>query len=369
MAQAPAPKFGRAFLLLLATTLTTTTLGSLWLQLIRTDYVVSTSLLGPALTPSVVLQVWSDPALLLLGLKFSIPALTILLAHELGHVLACRHYGLWATPPYFLPAPFGFGTLGAFIKIRSPIRSRQELFDVGASGPLAGFVVLLPFLLYGIAQSEPVALEPASPIDPSALLLYVPGDSLGFHWVSELFHGPLGDRAQLNLHPFALAAWLGMLATAINLLPFGQLDGGHIFYAATGRWQHRLAWPLWLAMAVFGLWTRSWLLWCVLTLFLGIRHPRLADERPLGQGRKLVAFLTLLMLFFCFSPVPLEEKFVSPASLPEDLRPKALPAPRAQDRAQSLHADRGFASSTKVTGPSLTSSTSISARNLPVSTR
>lgn len=337
--------YGRAVLLFVLTACTTTTLGALWMQLIRTEFVVTNSIVGPALTPGLVAQVWTDPALLLLGLQFSLPALAILLAHELGHVFACRAYGLDSTPPYFLPAPVGFGTFGAFIRIHTRISSRRELFDVGVSGPLAGFAVLVPFLIYGIAHSEPVAVDFASPNEETSLILPVVGQNLGFLLVSRWFHGPLGTE-QLNLHPFALAAWLGMLATAINLLPFGQLDGGHIFYAAAGRWQQRLAWPLWFAMAGLGIWTRSWLLWCLLTLILGVVHPRMGDQRPLDLGRRVLAFVALGMLVVCFIPVPLVEK---PIRWPQGVE---------------------FAtSSTKVTGPSLTSSTAMSAPNRPVSTR
>src|SRR5262245_24951842 len=154
------PRYGLALLLFGLTFLSTTTLGPVMVQLSRTDML---TLLGPLLTPEVIAQVWRTPELLRLGLAFSIPALFILLAHEMGHYIACRHYRLPCTLPYFLPVPFNFGTFGAFIKIKAPISSKRQLFDVGIAGPIAGFVALLPFLLYGVARSHPAALPAAGP--------------------------------------------------------------------------------------------------------------------------------------------------------------------------------------------------------------
>jgi hypothetical protein len=168
------PGYGRALLLFGLTFLTTTTLGPIMVQLCRTDM---TALSEPWLSYSVVLRVWSSPELLRMGLAFSVPALFILLAHEMGHYVACRIYGIPCTLPYFLPVPINFGTFGAFIRIKAPIRSKKELFDVGIAGPIAGFVALIPFLLWGIAHSEPARLLLANPgfnedLTPT---LYMPG--------------------------------------------------------------------------------------------------------------------------------------------------------------------------------------------------
>ncbi|HKV09916.1 MAG TPA: site-2 protease family protein [Thermoanaerobaculia bacterium] len=269
----------------------------------RTD--VST-VLPPFLLPAVVQGVWRDPALLRIGLSFSIPALVILLAHELGHYVACRRYRLAATLPYFLPVPFNFGTFGAFIKIKAPIRTKKELFDVGIAGPIAGFVALVPFLLYGVAHSVPAPLE-IVPESAAGSGLFNLGRCLAIQLAAWPFHGWLGRDVVLNLHPMALAAWLGLLATSINLLPLGQLDGGHILYAATGRLQRRLAIPIWLLLFGIGVLWRGWLLWCFIVLVIGLFHPPVADESiPLGPWRRGLAWIALLMLVLSFIPQPID---------------------------------------------------------------
>ncbi|MGB3564019.1 MAG: site-2 protease family protein, partial [Thermoanaerobaculia bacterium] len=179
-----APRYLLALTLFLLTLFATTTLGAGWYLSTRTD--VTTDLV-PFLTPGTIAAVWSDPDLLATGLMFSLPALFILLCHELGHYLACRRYGLPATLPYFIPAPLGLGTLGAFIKIKAQIRSKRELLDVGASGPIAGFLALLPFLLYGVAKSQPAAVQLASANEPSNLVLLLPGKCLGLELAVRLF--------------------------------------------------------------------------------------------------------------------------------------------------------------------------------------
>lgn len=304
------PRYGLAALLFLATFFTTTTLGPAVYQLSRTDMIVAPELLLLIteqdflifLTPSVIQAVWSHPALLGIGLTFSLTALTILLAHELGHYIACRRYGLPSTLPYFLPAPLTFGTLGAFIRIRAPIRSKSELFDVGVAGPLAGFVVLIPFLLYGVAHSHPAPLAAS----PPGLLLAL-DQNLAIALAARLFHGPLPPGTYLDLHPMALGAWLGLFATALNLLPLGQLDGGHILYAAVGRWQRWLALPFWLGLAILGRHWPGWWFWCLLVLLLGLFHPPVRDEQtPLDAKRRAVALLALLIFALSFMPAPLE---------------------------------------------------------------
>jgi membrane-associated protease RseP (regulator of RpoE activity) len=246
-----------------------------------------------------VRRVWTDPALRSLGLSFSLPLLAILLAHELGHYVACRRYGIPATLPYFLPLPAMLGTMGAFIRIKAPIRSKRELFDVGFSGPAAGFVALLPFLLVGIARSRVGTMPPGA----SFLL---PGRCLAIQLATLLFHRPLHAGEVLNLHPFALAAWFGLFATALNLLPLSQLDGGHILYAAAGRRQRRLALPFWLALAVGGLAWPGWWLWCGIVLVMGLRHPPVVDEwTPLDRRRRGLALLALAIFLLAFMPVPM----------------------------------------------------------------
>jgi len=283
-----------------------TTLGVYWSEVIRTDVIAMTL---PLLTPTTIAQVWGNPALLVKGLQFAIPALLILLCHELGHYLACRRHRVSATLPFFIPLPLALGTLGAFIRIREPLRDKRELFDVGVAGPLAGFVVLLPFLFYGIAHSRPVPIPLPGPGEVADGFLLVPGATLGMRLVTFLFHGTLPAGTMLDLHPTALAAWFGMFVTALNLIPLGQLDGGHILYAALGPTQRRLAPPLWLLLVLLGLTSwMGWLLWGGITLAMGLRHPPVRDEeRPLDRVRQVVAVLTLVILILSFTPLPLAE--------------------------------------------------------------
>jgi membrane-associated protease RseP (regulator of RpoE activity) len=282
-----------------------TTIGPVLLFATRSDARID---LYPALLPSTVAAVWHDPQLLAAGMQISLTLLGILFAHEMGHYLTCRRYGISATVPYFLPFPLGFGTLGAFIRIRSPIRDKRELFDVGVAGPLAGFVALLPFLFYGVAHSRVgrfVAI--ADPRHQHPVLL-LPGRCLAIELATRLFHGRLLPGQTLDLHPIAFAAWFGLFATALNLLPLSQLDGGHILYAALGSWQRRLAKPLWAVLAAAGFLWPGWWLWCGIVLVLRLRHPPVDDEdRPLDPRRQWIAALALLLLVLCFTPVPLQE--------------------------------------------------------------
>lgn len=268
----------------------------------RTDVVTD---LLPILTPSTVRRVGSDPELLGLGLAFSLPALLILLCHELGHWVLCRRHRLDATLPYFLPAPVGLGTFGAFIRIRSLIRDKQQLLDVGVAGPIAGFLALLPVLAAGVWLSTPSPLPPA-PGGGLDLLLYRPGTSLLSAGLTRLVHGQLPDGWVLNPHPLLLAGWVGVFATMLNLLPVAQLDGGHILYAALGRLQRRLAWPLWCSLALLGLVWPGWWLWCAFLLVLGVRHPRVVDEaEPLDPRRRRLAWAALAIFVVTFMPEPI----------------------------------------------------------------
>ena len=278
-------------LLLLFTLVTTTVYGAA---------VASSFYAGQPFTADLI---WAGYPLLiqgntaiLRGLMFSLPLLAILLAHELGHYVACRRSGVDATLPFFLPSPLLLGTFGAFIRIKSPIFTRRALFDIGVSGPIAGFVALLPFLAAGIAQSR-VIPHVATSGD------FVFGTPLLIRFVEWLrFPGiAVGDIA---LHPFAQAAWAGLLATAINLLPVGQLDGGHILYALLGRVHKmvsRLFLVLLLAMAYFSL---SWLFWAVILFILGTRHPLVYDDLPLDTKRRWIAAAAFAILIISLSLTP-----------------------------------------------------------------
>lgn len=294
-----------ALLLFVLTFLCTTTLAPVMYLMGRTD--VETDLptrLGVFLTPRTVAEIWGNPELLRIGLAFSTSALLILLAHELGHYIACRLYRLPSTLPYFLPVPFNFGTFGAFIKIRAPIRSKRELFDMGIAGPLAGFVMLIPFLLYGVSRSRIVPLKYPG-IEGGGV--FVPGRCLAMELAVRLFHGPTPEGMILQLHPLAWAAWLGLFATALNMLPLGQLDGGHILYAVAGPLQRRLALPLWIGLGLLSFLWIGWLLWTVIVLAIGLYHPPVYDERtPLDARRRLVAWLGLAVFVLTFMPVPFD---------------------------------------------------------------
>lgn len=236
------------------------------------------------------------------GPLLAIGLLSILLAHEMGHYLACRYYGVDATLPFFIPVPVLslVGTLGAFIRIRSPIPHRRALFDIGIAGPLAGFVVCLPVLVLGVAQSQFVPDDRTT----QGMLL---GDPLLFQWIVLLIHGKGPSDMTLSLGPLGLAAWFGLFVTALNLIPVGQLDGGHVSYALLGR-RARVISHLGIAACLGLLYLRpTWLLWCVLLLLLGRRpHPRtLNDYAPVGAGRIAVGVLGLVVLILCFTPSPI----------------------------------------------------------------
>lgn len=291
-------RFGLALGLFAASFLLATLLGPVMVLWSRTDVVTE---LMPWLTTDLVRAMRTDPRMLSWGLAFALPSLAILLCHELGHYFACRRYRLPASLPYFLPVPLGFGTFGAFIRIHAPIRNRRELFDVGIAGPLAGFVALLPFLLYGVAHSTPGRVAAGE-----GTLLWL-GRPLAFEIVTRLFHGPLPAGTVLNFHPVAMAAWLGLFATALNLLPLAQLDGGHILYAAVGRWQRPVAVVFWLALLVAGRWWLGWWLWCGVSLVLRLYHPPVADEAtPLGPVRRGLAWVALALFILSITPVPVD---------------------------------------------------------------
>lgn len=241
--------------------------------------------------------VWGHPQRLLTGLPFSLTLLGILLAHEMGHYLTCRHYGIAASYPYFIPAPTILGTMGAFIRIREPIVSRRALFDIGISGPLVGFVVAIPILLIGVALSRVV---PA--MHYTGTLTF--GNPLLMRMIEHLFFPGVGEP-NIYLHPIARAAWVGLFATALNLLPIGQLDGGHILYAIIGERHRTLSRLFVLALLPLGyrFWY-GWLMWATLLFFLGMRHPAVFDPVPLDRFRRRMGLLALVIFLLCFTPAP-----------------------------------------------------------------
>ncbi len=247
---------------------------------------------------SALLRLIRNPGLLSLGLPFSLTLLAILMAHELGHYFACLHYRIDASPPYFLPAPTLIGTLGAFIRIRSPIYTRHILFDVGIAGPLAGFLFVLPALAIGLAYSKVIpGIATEGDLVFGAPLMQRLMEAIVFPGVRS---------SDIYLHPVSRAAWVGLLATALNLLPIGQLDGGHILYSFIGE-RHRLLSKIFVAALVpLGLaFSYSWLLWALLLILFGMRHPVIYDDAPVGQGRWLLGLLALLIFVLSFTPAPI----------------------------------------------------------------
>ncbi|MBZ5632354.1 MAG: site-2 protease family protein [Acidobacteriia bacterium] len=242
-------------------------------------------------------RMWHEPSYLLPGLPFSLTLLTILLAHEFGHFLTARYYLVDASLPFFIPFPSLIGTMGAFIRIRSAILSKRILFDIGIAGPLAGFVALVSPLVAGVALSKvvPGIGHSGDLVFGTPLILRL------IEWVR--FPGvPVGD---IYLHPVARAAWVGLLATALNLLPIGQLDGGHILYAFLGertRYLSRLFIFILVLMGAFIAY--SWLVWAALLFFFGMRHPAIVDPHPLGRLRTRLAVLALAILLLSFTAAP-----------------------------------------------------------------
>jgi Zn-dependent protease len=281
-------------LLFLATFLTTTAFGSAVVASFAQNRFLTVNVLVDGYRGLVGFDshLWS-------GLMFSVPLLAILLAHELGHYLECRRRNVDASLPYFLPSPSLFGTFGAFIRIRSPIYSREGLFDIGIKGPLAGFVTLLPLLVAGVALSKTTVLPPSRDaiIFGTPLILRL----------AEYVVFPSAPASQIILHPIAIAAWAGLFATALNLLPIGQLDGGHIVYAFGTERLHRsssLVFVIVLVVAGFFYW--PWWLWAGASFFFYRRHPLVYDNTPLAGGRLLLGLAASLVFLLSVTAVPIK---------------------------------------------------------------
>jgi membrane-associated protease RseP (regulator of RpoE activity) len=286
-----------AWTLAVATLLATTLTGGLYFSGAAEPALASVAERGLVAVPAAILKLaWA-------GLPFALSLMAFFLAHELGHFFACRHYGVACTPPYFIPAPLLlFGTLGAVIRIRSPIPSRRVLFDVGMAGPLAGFPVAALLTLFGLVQGgvPPASGDPAFGHSLLTLLLSrVAGDASGPVFLVE--------------NQLIVAGWVGILATAMNLIPAGQLDGGHIAYAIAPR-GHRLV-SLLAGMFLAGIAVgrpllygeySAWTVWALIVLLVGRRHPPVLDPREsIGTGRGILTVIGLIVLSLCLMPHPL----------------------------------------------------------------
>lgn len=264
------------------------------------------------------------------GIPYAASLMAILLAHEFGHYLAARYHKSPVTLPYFLPFPLlgSFGTLGAFIRLKAPPKNRRVLLDVGLAGPLAGLIVAVPLLLIGLANSD-IGRLPLNPLEGNAMegnsLLYLGAkylmtgrllpDPITYHqleplqyWVKYFFTGrpfPAGG-ADVMLGPIAWAGWVGLLVTALNLIPAGQLDGGHLIYVLSRRTARALWSVIVVGLILLGMVWPGWYLWAVLIFFLGRAHAQPLDTiTPLDGRRKALAVLGIIIFFLVFTPVPL----------------------------------------------------------------
>jgi membrane-associated protease RseP (regulator of RpoE activity) len=246
------------------------------------------------------------------GLRLATALLSILMAHEMGHYLACRYYGVDATLPFFIPSPWvpvaaGFslwmpisfvGTFGAVIRIRGRIPHRRALFDIGIAGPLAGFLVAVPVLIFGALEAQ---IVPTAGTDAGFGL----GEPLLFGWIATWLRGALPDGQTMLLGPVGLAAWFGLFVTALNLIPIGQLDGGHVTYSLFRDRANRLSRFVWWSAILLIYFSPSWIFWAMLIRLLGRSHPPTEDDAaPLGAARVAVAVVGLLVFALCFTPNP-----------------------------------------------------------------
>ncbi len=291
--------------------------GNVWIQAVPLAEVTETgnpmvnlllflaTCLSTVWAGSGTLNPFADPARLLTGVPFAFTLLSILGTHEFGHYFTARYYKASVSLPYFIPAPppFIFGTLGAIIKMRSPARDRNSLFDIAVAGPLAGLVIAIPALLLGLSWSRVIAIPPGA----GGVVF---GDSLLMQFLVYLSFGPLPSGMDVLIHPVGLAGWVGLFVTALNLFPVGQLDGGRIAYALFGVHHRKVSMATFFALLALGVVTQSmnWIVWAALIFFLvGFHHsPPLNDVTRVSAGRRVVGVACLLLLVLLIPPVPIE---------------------------------------------------------------
>lgn len=244
---------------------------------------------------------WEQPEKIYLGLPFSLTLLLILLTHEMSHYIASRMHNVSATLPYFIPAPSIIGTFGAIIKMKPPIPDRRSLIDIGASGPIGGFIVAVIACIAGLHLSE---VRPTGEIQEGIAF----GSSLLFTFLSKIVLNIDPEKYDIILHPVAFAGWIGFLVTSLNLLPIGQLDGGHIIYALFGEnheWISKVTLPVLVLLGIF-LWP-GWLIWAVLMIVLGYRHPPVVYPHiQLDRNRKIIGWVSFIIFILTFTPMPVQ---------------------------------------------------------------
>ncbi len=269
-----------------------------WTNIILFGLTVITTLLAGAIMNQV--NPLSNPLLIFKGASFAVPLLLILTFHEFGHYIESKRAGIKVSLPYFIPGPTLFGTFGAVIRSKSPFKTRRDLLDVGAAGPIAGFVVAVVVIIFGLSQSQIV-----EEVSTDGFVL---GESLIFKFLSWVVLKDVPQGHTVLLSPTAFAGWAGILVTMLNLLPIGQLDGGHIMYALLGRNQRKVATVATFSLVPLGyfLW-EGWFVWVVLVLLIKIGHPpTLNDQVPLDTRRKVIGWLAMFIFILSFTPVPIK---------------------------------------------------------------
>lgn len=241
-----------------------------------------------------------DFSLIVKGVPFSLTLMLILGVHELGHFLMAKKNQVDASLPYFLPAPTFIGTFGAFIKMRAPVQRRRALVEIGAAGPIAGFLIAVPALFVGLSASTIMNT-------PNTVGIKL-GESILMKIATWIMYPGLTDAMDIMLHPVAFAAWIGMLVTMLNLLPIGQLDGGHIAYALLGKWYKKIGWGALGAILILSIFSANWLIWAALVYLLTrMRHPPILDSNsPVTKYEKMLGIITLVIFILTFIPVPFQ---------------------------------------------------------------
>jgi membrane-associated protease RseP (regulator of RpoE activity) len=236
------------------------------------------------------------------GIEFTVAIISILFVHEMGHFVASRRRGIVTSWPYFIPAPNIIGTFGAIIKSRSPFWNRRDLIEVGAAGPIAGWVVAIAWLLWGLSRSS---ILPTTAFGPADLAFSLDGESLLVRALTPLLVGNVTPGYLYQFTEAAFAGWVGLLVTAINLLPIGQLDGGHILYGIGRRVQKPLGWVAIAVLAVLGLQSAMWWVFAAFGLIFGVAHPpTLDDSRELAPHARLLGIIAVIIFILSFTPVP-----------------------------------------------------------------
>jgi hypothetical protein len=254
--------------------------------------------LGDFLHPRKIIEYFSQSGVIIQNLEFTVALMMILLCHEFGHYLAGRRRGVLMSLPYFIPGPTIFGTFGAIIKSRSPFSNRRDLLETGAAGPVAGFVIAIIVLSIGLADSKIVPLDSGGG--------FIMSDPLIMRFLSWLIVGSVPDGHTVALSALAYAGWGGLFVTMLNLLPLGQLDGGHIIYGLAGRWQRTISKIFIAFLLILGFWWMGWWIFGALIFLFGLNHPPTLDDNfRISPATRMLGISAIVIFIICFMPVPL----------------------------------------------------------------